>query len=211
MNITSYTIIFSLLLVGFFDFYNLAKFKIKTSKKITKVLINLIVSFFSISFLSIIISIPFEETEIKYETFLIITTIIVLIINFFRINDRKLNKGKLILNENGYFLKLIILIFASLGAALLFFIIYFYLIIGIEIFSEELTIKQLESYNGRIFIINLINNFLITLFGKFANEVAAISLIGIGSAIVLSFITVFFLFFEKEINTIKKKFFKKKI
>jgi len=211
MNITSYTIIFSLLLVGFFDFYNLAKFKIKTSKKITKVLINLIVSFFSISFLSIIISIPFEETEIKYETFLIITTIIVLIINFFRINDRKLNKGKLILNENGYFLKLMILIFASLGAALLFFIIYFYLIIGIEIFSEELTIKQLESYNGRIFIINLINNFLITLFGKFANEVAAISLIGIGSAVVLSFITVFFLFFEKEINTIRKKFFKKKI
>ena len=211
MDITSYTIIFSLLLVGFFDFYNLAKFKIKTSKKITKVLINLIVSFFSISFLSIIISIPFEETEIKYETFIIITTIIVLIINFFRINDRKLNKGKLILNENGYFLKLMILIFASLGAALLFFIIYFYLIIGIEIFSEELTIKQLESYNGRIFIINLINNFLITLFGKFANEVAAISLIGIGSAIVLTFITVFFLFFEKEINTLKKKFFKKKI
>ena len=211
MDITSYTIIFALLFIGFFDFYNLLKFQIKTSKKITKVLINLIVSFFSISFLSVIISMPFEETEIKHETFIIITTIIVLIINFLRINDRKLNKGKLILNENGYFLKLIILIFASLGAALLFFIIYFYLIIGIEIFSEELTIKQLESYNGRIFIINLINNFLITLFGKFANEVAAISLIGIGSAVVLSFITVFFLFFEKEINTIRKKFFKKKI
>ena len=211
MDITFYTIIFALLLVGFFDFYNLAKFKIKTSKKITKILINLIVSFFSISFLSVIISMPFEETEIKHETFIIITTIIVLIINFLRINDRKLNKGKLILNENGYFLKLMILIFASLGAALLFFIIYFYLIIGIEIFSEELTIKQLENYNGRIFIINLINNFLITIFGKFANEVAAISLIGIGSTIVLSFITVFFLFFEKKINTIRKKFFKKKI
>jgi len=211
MDITSYTIIFTLLFIGFFDFYNLLKFKIKTSKKITKILINLIVSFFSISFLSVIISMPFEETEIKHETFIIITTIIVLIINFLRINDRKLNKGKLILNENGYFLKLIILIFASLGAALLFFIIYFYLIIGIEIFSEELTIKQLENYNGRIFIINLINNFLITIFGKFANEVAAISLIGIGSTIVLSFITVFFLFFEKKINTIRKKFFKKKI
>jgi hypothetical protein len=211
MDITSYTIIFALLFIGFFDFYNLLKFKIKTSKKITKILINLIVSFFSISFLSVIISMPFEETEIKHETFIIITTIIVLIINFLRINDRKLNKGKLILNENGYFLKLIILIFASLGAALLLYIIYFYLRIGIEIFSEELTIKQLENYNGRIFIINLINNFLITIFGKFANEVAAISLIGIGSTIVLSFITVFFLFFEKKINTIRKKFFKKKI
>ena len=92
MDITSYTIIFALLLVGFFDFYNLTKFRIKTSKKIMKVLINLVISFFSISFLSVLISIPFQKVEIKHDIFLIITAIIVLIINFLRINDRKLNK-----------------------------------------------------------------------------------------------------------------------
>lgn len=209
MDITSYTIIFALLLVGFFDFYNLTKFRIKTSKKIMKVLINLVVSFFSISFLSVLISIPFQKVEIKQDIFLIITAIIVLIINFLRINDRKLNKGKLILNENGYFLKLMILIFVILGATLLIYVIHFYLIFGLEIFSEELTVKRLEAYSGRISAVYFINNFLITLFGNFANEVAAILLIGIGSTITISFGIVLFLFFNKEINIIKNKLIKK--
>ena len=95
MDFTGYTILISVLLISIYDFYTLRKMKVTISKCFTGSLITLILSFFGTSFLSVLISMPFENTNFKHENFLIIALILVIIFNFYRINGRKVSKGKI--------------------------------------------------------------------------------------------------------------------
>ena len=180
MDFTGYTILFSVFLISIYDFYILRKMKVAISKCFTGSLITLILSFFGTSFLSVLISMPFENTNLKHENFLIIALILVLIFNFYRINGRKVSKGKIKREQKSGFNNIItgilILFFVSLFSSLIFISIKY----SFELWDKTMLLQELGNYGLSGSIIIIINNILVGLFYPYANKVASIGLFFLG-------------------------------
>ena len=205
MDFTGYTILFSVFLISIYDFYTLRKMKVTISKCFTGSLITLILSFFGTSFLSILISMPFENTNFKHENFLIIALILVIIFNFYRINGRKVSKGKIKREEKSGFNNIII------GIVILFFIYLFSSLIFISIkYSFVLLDKTLlpiefgnYSLGGSVIVI--INNVLVSIFGTFSNKIASTCLFLLGMSALGIFCITGYTFLQNTIFKKKKK------
>lgn len=180
MDFTGYTILISVLLISIYDFYTLSKMKVTISKCFTGSLITLILSFFGTSFLSVLISMPFENTNFKHENFLIIALILVIIFNFYRINGRKVSKGKIKREEKSGFNNIII------GILILFFIYLFSSLIFISmkysfvLWDKTLLPIEFGNYGLGGSALVIINNILVSIFGTFSNKIASICLFLLG-------------------------------
>jgi hypothetical protein len=154
--------------------------KVAISKCFIGSLITLILSFFGTSFLSVLISMPFENTNLKHENFLIIALILVLIFNFYRINGRKVSKGKIKREEKSGFNNIItgilILFFVSLFSSLIFLSIKY----SFELWDKTMLLQELGNYSLSGSIIIIINNILVSIFGTFSNKIASICLFLLG-------------------------------
>jgi len=205
MDFTGYTILFSVFLISIYDFYILRKMKVAISKCFTSSLITLILSFFGTSFLSVLISMPFENTNLKHENFLIIALILVLIFNFYRINGRKVSKGKIKREEKSGFNNIIT------GILILFFIYLFSSLIFISIkYSFVLwdkTLIPIEFRNSGLggSVIVIINNVLISIFGTFSSKIASICLFLLGMSALGIFCITGYTFLQNTIFKKKKK------
>ena len=183
MDFTGYTILISVLLISIYDFYTLRKMKVTISKCFTGSLITLILSFFGTSFLSVLISMPFENTNFKHENFLIIALILVIIFNFYRINGRKVSKGKIKREEKSGFNNIII------GILILFFIYLFSSLIFISmkysfvLWDKTLLPIEFGNYGLGGSALVIINNILVSIFGTFSNKIASICLFLLGISI----------------------------
>jgi len=180
MDFTGYTILISVLLISIYDFYTLRKMKVTISKCFTGSLITLILSFFGTSLLSVLISMPFENTNFKHENFLIIALILVIIFNFYRINGRKVSKGKIKREEKSGFNNIII------GILILFFIYLFSSLIFISmkysfvLWDKTLLPIEFGNYGLGGSVLVIINNILVSIFGTFSNKIASICLFLLG-------------------------------
>ena len=176
MDLTGYTVLVVVSIISFYDFYHLKKLKLTTSKCLTSSLITLVVNFCAIPFLSVLLSMPFENTNLKHENFLIIALILVLIFNFYRINGRKVSKGKIRREEKSGFNNIIT------GILILFFIYLFSSLIFISIkysfvlWDKTLIPIEFGNYGLGGSVIVIINNILVSIFGTFSNKIASICL-----------------------------------
>ena len=180
MDLTGYTVLVVVSIISLYDFYHLKKLKFTTSKCLTSSLITLVVNFCAIPFLSVLLSMPFENTNLKHENFLIIALILVLIFNFYRINGRKVSKGKIKREEKSGFNNIItgilILFFVSLFSSLIFLSIKY----SFELWDKTMLLQELGNYGLSGSIIIIINNILVGLFYPYANKVASIGLFFLG-------------------------------
>ena len=180
MYLTGYTVLVVVSIISFYDFYHLKKLKLTTSKCLTSSLITLVVNFCAIPFLSVLLSMPFENTNLKHENFLIIALILVIIFNFYRINGRKVSKGKIKREEKSGFNNIItgilILFFVSLFSSLIFLSIKY----SFELWDKTMLLQELGNYGLSGSIIIIINNILVGLFYPYANKVASIGLFFLG-------------------------------
>jgi hypothetical protein len=180
MDLTGYTVLVVVSIISLYDFYHLKKLKLTTSKCLTSSLITLVVNFCAIPFLSVLLSMPFENTNLKHENFLIIALILVLIFNFYRINGRKVSKGKIKREEKSGFNNIItgilILFFVSLFSSLIFLSIKY----SFELWDKTMLLQELGNYGLSGSIIIIINNILVGLFYPYANKVASIGLFFLG-------------------------------
>lgn len=180
MDFTGYTILFSVFLISVYDFYILRKMKVAISKCFTGSLITLILSFFGTSFLSVLISMPFENTNLKHENFLIVTLILVLIFNFYRINGRKFSRGKIVRDKksgfNNILIGILILFYIYLFSSLIFYSIKY----SFELWDKTMLLQEFGNYGLSGSIIIIINNILVGLFYPYANKVASIGLFSLG-------------------------------
>ena len=205
MDFTGYTILFSVFLISIYDFYTLRKMKVTISKCFTGSLITLILSFFGTSFLSILISMPFENTNFKHENFLIIALILVIIFNFYRINGRKVSKGKIKREEKSGFNNIII------GIVILFFIYLFSSLIFISIkysfvlWDKTLLPIEFGNYGLGGSVIVIINNVLVSIFGTFSNKIASTCLFLLGMSALGIFCITGYTFLQNTIFKKKKK------
>ena len=180
MDFTGYTILFSVFLISIYDFYILRKMKVAISKCFTGSLITLILSFFGTSFLSVLISMPFENTNLKHENFLIIALILVLIFNFYRINGRKVSKGKIRREDKSGFNNIIIgliIIFSIFGFSFFIFTTIKY---SFVLWDQTLIPIEFGNYGLGESVIVIINNILVSIFGTFSNKIASICLFLLG-------------------------------
>jgi len=203
MDFTGFTILISVFLISIYDFYTLRKMKVTISKCFTGSLITLILSFFGTSFLSVIISMPFENINFKHENFLIIALILVIIINFYRINGRKVSKGKIIRDKksgfNNIIISILILFYIFLFSSLIFYSIKY----SFELWDKIMLLQELGNYGLGGSIIIIINNILVGLFYPFANKVASIILFILGIFTLGIFFITSYTFVQKTI--LKKK------
>jgi len=205
MDFTGYTLLISVLLISIYDFYTLRKMKVTISKCFTGSLITLILSFFGTSFLGVLISMPFENTNFKHENFLIIALILVIIFNFYRINGRKVLKGKIKREEKSGFNNIII------GLIILFSIFGFSILIFTSIkYSFVLwdkTLIPIEFRNSGLggSVIVIINNVLISIFGTFSSKIASICLFLLGMSALGIFCITGYTFLQNTIFKKKKK------
>lgn len=180
MDFTGYTILFSVFLISVYDFYILRKMKVAISKCFTGSLITLILSFFGTSFLSVLISMPFENTNLKHENFLIVALILVLIFNFYRINGRKFSRGKIVRDKksgfNNILIGILILFYIYLFSSLIFYSIKY----SFELWDKTMLLQEFGNYGLSGSIIIIINNILVGLFYPYANKVASIGLFSLG-------------------------------
>ena len=180
MYLTGYTVLVVVSIISLYDFYHLKKLKLTTSKCLTSSLITLVVNFCAIPFLSVLLSMPFENTNLKHENFLIIALILVIIFNFYRINGRKVSKGKIKREEKSGFNNIItgilILFFVSLFSSLIFLSIKY----SFELWDKTMLLQELGNYGLSGSIIIIINNILVGLFYPYANKVASIGLFFLG-------------------------------
>lgn len=154
--------------------------KVAISKCFTGSLITLILSFFGTSFLSVLISMPFENTNLKHENFLIVALILVLIFNFYRINGRKFSRGKIVRDKksgfNNILIGILILFYIYLFSSLIFYSIKY----SFELWDKTMLLQEFGNYGLSGSIIIIINNILVGLFYPYANKVASIGLFSLG-------------------------------
>ena len=202
MDLTGYTILGVVSLISLYDFYHLKKLKFTISKCLKGSLITLIVNFCTIPFLSVLLSMPFEKTNFKHEDFLIIALILVIIFNFYRINGRKVSKGKIKREEKSGFNNIII------GIVILFFIYLFSSLIFISIkysfvlWNKTLLPIEFGNYGLGGSVIVIINNLMVSIFGVFSNKVVSICLFLLGMSALGIFCITGYTFLQ---NTILKK------
>ena len=180
MDFTGYTILISVFLISIYDFYTLRKMKVTISKCFTGSLITLILSFFGTSFLSVLISMPFENTNFKHENFLIIALILVIIFNFYRINGRKVLKGKIKREEKSGFNNIIIgliILFSIFGFS---FFIFTSIKFSFVLWDKTLLPIEFGNYGLGGSVLVIINNILVSIFGTFSNKIASICLFLLG-------------------------------
>mgnify|MGYP006157048411 CR=1 FL=1 len=205
MDLTGYTILVVVSIISLYDFYNLKKLKLTTSKCLTSSLITLVVNFCAIPFLSVLLSMPFENTNLKHENFLIIALILVLIFNFYRINGRKVSKGKIKREEKSGFNNIItgilILFFVSLFSSLIFISIKY----SFELWDKTMLLQELGNYGLSGSIIVIINNLLVSIFGEFSNKVASICLFLLGMFALGIFCISGYIFLQNSILKKRKK------
>ena len=202
MDFTGYTILFSVFLISIYDFYILRKMKVAISKCFTGSLITLILSFFGTSFLSVLISMPFENTNLKHENFLIIALILVLIFNFYRINGRKVSKGKIRREDKSGFNNIIIgliIIFSIFGFSFFIFTTIKY---SFVLWDQTLIPIEFGNYGLGESVIVIINNILVSILGTFSNKIASICLFLLGMSALGIFCITGYTFLQ---NTILKK------
>ena len=202
MDFTGYTILFSVFLISIYDFYILRKMKVAISKCFTGSLITLILSFFGTSFLSVLISMPFENTNLKHENFLIIALILVLIFNFYRINGRKVSKGKIRREDKSGFNNIIIgliIIFSIFGFSFFIFTTIKY---SFVLWDQTLIPIEFGNYGLGGSVLVIINNILVSIFGTFSNKIASICLFLLGMSALGIFGITGYTFLQ---NTIFKK------
>ena len=202
MDLTGYTVLVVVSIISFYDFYHLKKLKLTTSKCLTSSLITLVVNFCAIPFLSVLLSMPFENTNLKHENFLIIALILVIIFNFYRINGRKVSKGKIKREEKSGFNNIIT------GILILFFVFLFSSLIFISIkysfvlWDKTLIPIEFGNYGLGGSVIVIINNLMVSIFGVFSNKVVSICLFLLGMSALGIFCITGYTFLQ---NTIFKK------
>ena len=180
MDFTGYTLLISVFLISIYDFYTLRKMKVTISKCFTGSLITLILSFFGTSFLSVLISMPFENTNFKHENFLIIALILVIIFNFYRINGRKVSKGKIKRKEKSGFNNIIIGILILFSIYLFSSLIFISMKYSFVLWDKTLLPIEFGNYGLGGSVLVIINNILVSIFGTFSNKIASICLFLLG-------------------------------
>jgi len=180
MDLTGYTILISVCLISIYDFYYLRKIKVTISKCFKSSLITLILSFFGTSFLSVLISIPFENSNFQHEHFLIFSLVLVILFNFYRINGRKFSRGKIVRDKksgfNNILIGILILFYIYLFSSLIFYSIKY----SFELWDKTMLLQEFGNYGLSGSIIIIINNILVGLFYPYANKVASIGLFSLG-------------------------------
>jgi hypothetical protein len=204
MDFTAYFILISVFLISIYDFYNLNKIKVITSKCFKSSSITLVISFFIIGPLSVVLSMIYINNNLKHEVFLIIAATLVAIFNFIRINGRKVINGKIVRDEKSVFTKInnkiiyaIIILFFIYLFLLLIFVCFKYSFI---IWDYTPSVMESEGMLSRRNIIVFINNFLHSVFGSLSNKVASVLLFFLGTGIILFICTTGYAF----LNYLKK-------
>jgi hypothetical protein len=205
MDFTAYFILISVFLISIYDFYNLNKIKVTTSKCFKSSSITLVISFFIIGPLSVVLSMIYINNNLKHEVFLIIAATLVAIFNFIRINGRKVINGKIVRDEKSVFTKInnkiiyvIIILFFIYLFLLLIFVCFKYSFI---IWDYTPSFMEADKMLTRRNIIVFINNFLHSVFGSLSNKVASILLFLLGAGIIFLISTTGYSF----LNYLKKK------
>ena len=179
--------------------------KVAISKCFTGSLITLILSFFGTSFLSVLISMPFENTNLKHENFLIIALILVLIFNFYRINGRKVSKDKIRREDKSGFNNIIIgliIIFSIFGFSFFIFTTIKY---SFVLWDQTLIPIEFGNYGLGGSVIVIINNILVSIFGTFSNKIASICLFLLGMSALGIFCISGYTFLQNSILKKRKK------
>ena len=194
MDTTGIIVLTSLVTLTVFDFLNLKKLKIPIKKCLIKAAIVFIVNFFLSAFLSIILFLIFESSfGLDHEAFNIIGTVLVLIINYFRIKDRVVKNKKIISKEDGTYEKLIVIIFILAGLSLFIWLAYVYIIFSFAIWGRTPSYIIFGSVGGLAGNLGLaLNNVLFYLFGSFAYKIGSIILFLSGAFLV--YYIAFFIF-----------------
>ena len=211
MDTTGIIVLTSLVILMVFDFLNLKKLKIPIKKCLTKAAIVFIVNFFLSAFLSIILSLIFESSfSLDDEVFIIIGTVLVLIINYFRIKDRVVKNNKIISKEDGTYEKLIVIIFILAGLSLFIWLAYVYIIFSFAIWGRTpsyITFGSVGGLGGNLAL--ALNNVLFYMFGSFAYKIGSIILF-LSGAFLVYYITFFIFAMSKEtVAKYFRKFLKK--
>ena len=188
MDLTGYTILVVVFIISLYDFYNLKKLNIKLFKCFWSSILTFVLSFYAIVFLSVLLSMPFGEKYYNRDIFNISAAILILILNFYRINGRKLSKGKITRNKkngfNNIIIGVLIIFYVGLFSSLTFYSIKY----SFALWDKNFTLIEFGNYGlgGSIFV--LLNNLLFVIFGSLSNEIASILLfiLGITSLIVFS-------------------------
>lgn len=205
MDFTAYLILISVFLISIYDFYNLNKIKVTTSKCFKSSLITLVVSFFATSFLSVILSMLSINNNFKHEFFLIIALTLVAIFNFIRINGRKVINGKIVRDEKSVFTtiynKIIDVIIILFFVYLILFQIYICFKFSFILWDYIPSFMEADKMLTRRNIIVLINNSLFSVFGSLSNKVASVLLFLLGSGMTFVISTTGYVF----LNSLKKK------
>ena len=202
MDLTGYTILISVCLISIYDFYYLRKIKVTISKCFKNSLITLILSFFGTSFLSVLISIPFESSNFQHDYFLIFSLVLVILFNFYRINGRKISRGKVVRDKKSGFNNIIT------GIVILFsiFVFSFFIFTSIKysfvLWDKTLLPIEFGNYGLGGSVLVIINNILVSIFGTFSNKIASIFLFLLGTFAAGVFCITGYTFLQ---NTILKK------
>jgi len=203
MDLTGYAILISVCLISIYDFYYLRKIKVTISKCFKSSLITLILSFFVTSFLGVLISIPFENSNFQHEHFLIFSLVLVILFNFYRINGRKISRGKIVRDKKGGFnniiIGILILLYIFVFSSLIFYSIKF----SFELWHKTMLLQEFGNYGLGGSLIVIINNILVTLFYPYANKVASVGLFSIGIFALWTFCFTSYFFIKS--NVLKNK------
>ena len=131
--------------------------------------------------------------------------ILVLIFNFYRINGRKVSKGKIKREEKSGFNNIItgilILFFVSLFLSLIFLSIKY----SFELWDKTMLLQELGNHGLSGSIIIIVNNILVGLFYPYANKVASIGLFFLGIFALGIFCVTSYTFFQSYFLKKRKK------
>jgi hypothetical protein len=182
MDLTGIIILLSLLSLAIIDFLSLKKAKLPIKECLIKSLITLVASYFSAMILGVILSMIFKTLALDIEFFLIVSLILVIIFNFFRIKDRTIKNAKIKSKEKGIYNKLVFAILIFIGLTFFAWISYMYITFSFIIWDkvpEKIIFGSYGSLAGNI--VTFINNIMFYIFGSFAYKIASIILFLMGA------------------------------
>ena len=186
MDSTGIILLISLIILSIIDFLNLKKLKIPIKKCLINTLLGFLISFFTVSFLGIILSMVFDSFALSNEFFLIISLVLITIFNYLRITDRVIKNKKIASKKNSLFEKICITILILLGGIFYMWMVYFYITASFTIWNLEplkMIVTSKSGLTGLIYIFT--NNLMINIFGSFAYKVSSV-LLFIGGTILLA-------------------------
>jgi hypothetical protein len=182
MDLTGIILLSSLIVLTVIDFLNLKKSKLPIKKCLTKATITFVASWFGVALLGVILSEIFKSFALDIDVFLIISLILVLIFNYFRIKDRIIKNKKITSKKKGVYDKLVSAILILMGISLFVWLSYAYITISFIIWDKTPAKIIFGTYGGLGgSVATIANNIMFYIFGSFAYKVSSIILFSMGA------------------------------